>query len=51
LKVDFQQRQRQGIGVRQDKLISIENVVTGSGNDKVSGSTADNRIELGAGND
>ena len=34
-----------------DTLISIENVVTGAGNDKVLGSTGANRIETGAGND
>ncbi|HOX67606.1 MAG TPA: M10 family metallopeptidase C-terminal domain-containing protein [Burkholderiaceae bacterium] len=51
LKVDLNSGSAKGSEFGKDKLISIENVVTGSGNDKVSGSTADNRIESGAGND
>jgi Ca2+-binding RTX toxin-like protein len=38
-------------GLGNDTLISIERVITGSGNDVIFGSTANNRIESGAGND
>lgn len=41
----------QGQGLYGDVLISIENVITGSGNDRVRDSAANNRIETGAGND
>ena len=40
-----------GQGHYGDILISIENVITGSGNDTVWGTSGTNRIETGAGND
>ena len=51
LKVDLGSGRAKGSEISKDQLISIENVVTGSGSDKVTGSAADNRIESGAGND
>jgi Ca2+-binding RTX toxin-like protein len=40
-----------GVGANDDQLISIENIITGSGNDTVWGNFQTNRIETGAGND
>ena len=41
----------QTTGVGNDTLTGIENVVSGSGNDRLTGDTADNSLTAGAGND
>ncbi|WP_310427157.1 reprolysin-like metallopeptidase [Chamaesiphon sp. VAR_48_metabat_135_sub] len=38
-------------GLYTEKIHNFENIITGAGNDTITGSTANNRIETGAGND
>ena len=50
-RVDLRATASQSTGYGRDRLFSIENLISGSGNDLLTGAAASNRLTAGSGND
>ena len=51
IKIDFERSGRQNTGEGRDLLIDVENIVSGSGHDRLLGDDQSNRFDSGGGND